>query len=195
MRSPVPAARLRALERLHAAGHRDRPLSVAPILPGITDGASGLDRLFAAARAAGAGDVTGSPLRLGPAAARARFLPHPRAGVPRLAAHRWHYSRAVAAPAEYGKALSAARIAALRVRYGFALKRMMSRRCNAPCLFHPPARQLGRQGDERCKAPDVSRRSSGRLTRFRERHAPPRGSRRDTREHDQPDRPGRAPER
>ena len=118
VRSPVPAARLRALERLHAAGIATG-LFIAPILPGITDGISGLDRLFAAARAAGAGYVMGSPLRLGPAA-RARFIPHLEQEFPRLAErYRRQYARAVAAPAEYRKAL-AARIAALRARYGFA---------------------------------------------------------------------------
>jgi DNA repair photolyase len=117
-RSPAPAARLRALERLHAAGIATA-LFIAPVLPGITDGHAALDRLFATARAAGAGYVMGSPLRLGPAA-RARFLPHIEREFPRLAErYRRHYARAVAAPEEYRLAL-AARIEALRVRYGFA---------------------------------------------------------------------------
>ena len=117
-RSPVPSARIRALERLGAAGI-PTGLFIAPVLPGITDGLEALDRLFAAARRAGAGYVMGSPLRLGPAA-RARFLPHLEREFPRLAArYRRHYARAVAAPAEYRRAL-AERIAALRARYGFA---------------------------------------------------------------------------
>jgi DNA repair photolyase len=90
----------------------------SPVLPGITDGLDALDRLFAAARRAGAGYVMGSPLRLGPAA-RARFLPHLEREFPRLAArYRRHYARAVAAPAEYRRAL-AERVGALRARYGF----------------------------------------------------------------------------
>ena len=70
----MPSARLRALERLSAGGIRTG-LYVAPILPGITDDLPGLERLFSAARAAGAGYIMGSPLRLG-AAAKARFFPH-----------------------------------------------------------------------------------------------------------------------
>jgi DNA repair photolyase len=113
----VPSARIRALERLGAAGI-PTGLFIAPVLPGITDGLDALDRLFAAARRAGAQYVMGSPLRLGPAA-RARFLPHLEREFPRLAArYRRHYARAVAAPAEYRRAL-AERIGALRARYGF----------------------------------------------------------------------------
>jgi DNA repair photolyase len=116
-RSPVPSARIRALERLGAAGI-PTGLFIAPVLPGITDGLDALDRLFAAARRAGAEYVMGSPLRLGPAA-RARFLPHLEREFPRLAArYRRHYARAVAAPAEYRRAL-ADRVGALRARYGF----------------------------------------------------------------------------
>src|SRR5688500_13725374 len=117
-RTPVPGARIRALERLHAAGI-PTGLYIAPVLPGITDGHPALERLFAAARAAGASYVMGSSLRLGPAA-RARFLPHLEREFPRLAErYRRHYARAVAAPARYRTAL-AARIEALRARYGFA---------------------------------------------------------------------------
>jgi DNA repair photolyase len=117
-RSPVPSARIRALERLGAAGI-PTGLFIAPVLPGITDGLDALDRLFAAARRAGAEYVMGSPLRLGPAA-RARFLPHLELEFPRLAArYRRHYARAVAAPAEYRQAL-AERVGALRARHGFA---------------------------------------------------------------------------
>ena len=66
-RSPVPSARIRALERLGAAGV-PTGLYIAPVLPGITDGLAALDRLFGAARAAGAEYVMVSSLRLGPAA-------------------------------------------------------------------------------------------------------------------------------
>ena len=117
-RSPVPSARLRALERLGAAGV-PTGLYIAPVLPGITDGLAALDRLFGAARAAGAEYVMVSSLRLGPAA-RARFLPHLEQEFPRLAQrYRRRYASADSAPEEYRKAL-AGRVAALRVRHGFA---------------------------------------------------------------------------
>src|SRR5439155_535164 len=52
-RSPMPAVRLRALERLANAGVRVG-LIVAPVLPGITDDLPHLEALFQAAREAGA---------------------------------------------------------------------------------------------------------------------------------------------
>src|SRR3989441_800577 len=72
-RSPLPAVRLRALERLTAAGIK-AGLVVAPVLPGITDGLAHLEALFGAAREAGARFVHAGPLRLYDAA-RERFLP------------------------------------------------------------------------------------------------------------------------
>lgn len=117
-RSPVPSARIRALERLGAAGV-PTGLYIAPVLPGISDGRAALDHLFAAARAAGAEHVMVSSLRLGPAA-RARFLPHLEQEFPRLAQrYRRRYASADSAPEEYRKAL-AGRVAALRARHGFA---------------------------------------------------------------------------
>lgn len=119
-RSPVPAARLRALQRLTEGGI-PTGLYVAPILPGITDDRSGLARLFAAAREAGAGYLMGSPLRLGPAA-RARFLPHLDREFPELSRrYRRHYAAAEAAPQAYRAALSA-RLDQLRVAYGFEVE-------------------------------------------------------------------------
>src|SRR5205085_2359521 len=56
-RSPMPAARLRALRRLTAAGIT-AGLIVAPVLPGITDDVPHLEALFQAAREAGARLVT-----------------------------------------------------------------------------------------------------------------------------------------
>ena len=48
-RSPMPAARLRALRKLTAAGV-NAGLIVAPVLPGITDDVPHLEALFRAAR-------------------------------------------------------------------------------------------------------------------------------------------------
>ena len=81
LRSPVPAARLRALRRLTEGGVH-AGLLVAPIIPGVTDDWAGLARLMEAAKEAGARYVVGSALRLGPAA-RHRFLPFLDPGVSR----------------------------------------------------------------------------------------------------------------
>src|SRR5258708_34721775 len=72
-RSPVPAARLRALRKLVDAGV-NAGLIIAPVLPGITDDLPHLDILFAAAKRAGARFIHAGPLRLYPAI-RDRFLP------------------------------------------------------------------------------------------------------------------------
>ena len=72
-RSPVPAARLRALGKLVDAGV-NAGLIIAPVLPGITDDVAQLDTLFAAAKRAGARFIHAGPLRLYPAI-RDRFLP------------------------------------------------------------------------------------------------------------------------
>ncbi len=63
--APPPASRLRAIERLSAAGV---PVSVflSPVLPGITDQAEQIEDVVRAAAEAGARDVWTSTLRLGP---------------------------------------------------------------------------------------------------------------------------------
>jgi DNA repair photolyase len=72
-RSPVPHVRLRAIRKLRdadiAAG-----INAAPVLPGITDSATQIDALMAAAADANAAFVRPSPIRL-PPAARETFLP------------------------------------------------------------------------------------------------------------------------
>jgi len=116
-RSPVPAARLRALRKLVDAGV-NAGLIVAPVLPGITDDIEHLDALFAAARAAGARFVHGGALRLY-AAVRDRFLPvlgeHFPDLVPR---YQRAYARQAGAPREYTRALSR-RLEKLRRKHGF----------------------------------------------------------------------------
>src|SRR5204862_6338341 len=64
-RSPMPAARLRAVSKLAAAG-LNVGLTVAPVLPGVTDDRRQLEALFRAAREAGARSVYACPLRLYP---------------------------------------------------------------------------------------------------------------------------------
>ena len=118
LRSPVPAARLRALRRLTQGGVY-AGLIVAPIIPGITDDWAGLARLMEAAKEAGARYVIGSALRLGPAARR-RFLPVLEREFPALyQRYRRHYAGSDMASRSYQDALTR-RLNALRQAYGFA---------------------------------------------------------------------------
>ena len=126
LRSPVPAARIRALARLSAAGIH-AGLLVAPILPGITDSRAGLDRLMGAAKEAGARYVVGSALRLGPAA-RHRFLPVLAREFPELAErYERHYARREGVSPAYQRALSE-RLHELQRRHGFPVDEGMKRR-------------------------------------------------------------------
>jgi DNA repair photolyase len=122
-RSPIPAARLRALKQLTDAGV-NAGLIVAPVLPGITDGVDHLDALFAAARRAGARFVHAGALRLYPAV-RDRFLPilaeHFPDLLPRYEAA---YKGKGAAPRDYAKAL-ARRVRTLQRKHGFTVNEGM----------------------------------------------------------------------
>jgi DNA repair photolyase len=118
LRSPVPAARLRALAKLSGAGI-NAGLMLAPVIPCVTDGRAALDALFLAAKEAGARHVVGSALRLGPAARR-RFLPHLAREFPELAErYARHYAGRQTADRAYREGLSH-RLRALRRKYGFA---------------------------------------------------------------------------
>jgi DNA repair photolyase len=126
LRSPVPAARLRALRRLTEAGIF-AGLIVAPIIPGITDDWAGLARLMEAAKEAGARYVIGSALRLGPAA-RHRFLPFLEREFPELyQRYRRHYGSSDMSSRSYQDAL-ARRLDALRQAFGFAGDEASNRR-------------------------------------------------------------------
>jgi DNA repair photolyase len=126
LRSPIPAARLRALRRLTAGGV-DAGLIIAPIIPGITDDWAGLARLMEAAKEAGAHYVIGSALRLGPAA-RQRFLPLLEREFPELyQRYRRHYATSDLASRSYQEALTR-RLNALRQAFGFAGDEASSRR-------------------------------------------------------------------
>ncbi len=117
VRSPTPAARLRALAKLVAAGV-NAGLIVAPVLPGITDDMSHLEALFQAAREAGAQFLHAGPLRLYPAI-RDRFLPLLDEHFPHLAArYRRAYATRSSAPRPYARALTR-RIRRLQARFGF----------------------------------------------------------------------------
>ena len=128
LRSPIPEARIRALGRLTDAGLY-AGLLVAPILPGITDGRAGLDRLLGAAKAAGARYVIGSALRLGPAA-RHRFLPHLAREFPELAErYRNHYGDREGVSREYQEALTR-RLDRLQRELGLPVDEERHRRAN-----------------------------------------------------------------
>jgi DNA repair photolyase len=126
LRSPVPAARLRALRRLTQAGV-NAGLLIAPIVPGITDDREGLGRLIGMAKEAGARYVSGAALRLGPAARR-RFLPYLTREFPLLAErYRRHYASSDNASPTYCKALGA-RLRELQRAHGFPQDNYMQRR-------------------------------------------------------------------
>ncbi|MGH7525923.1 MAG: radical SAM protein, partial [Gemmatimonadales bacterium] len=126
LRSPVPAARIRALRRLTGGGVHSG-LLIAPIVPGVTDDRDGLGLLMAAAKEAGARYVVGSALRLGPAA-RHRFLPHLTREFPELAErYRRHYDGSDSVSRDYQEALDR-RLRQLQRVHGFPLDEGMKRR-------------------------------------------------------------------
>jgi DNA repair photolyase len=123
VRSPTPAARLRALHKLTSADI-NAGLIVAPVLPGITDDVPHLEALFQAAREAGAQFVHAGPLRLY-AAVRERFLPVLDERFPHLARrYRRAYRRQSGAPRDYARAL-ATRVKTLQARFGFPVNEGM----------------------------------------------------------------------
>jgi DNA repair photolyase len=126
LRSPVPAARLRALRRLIEGGIH-AGLLVAPIIPGVTDDWPGLARLMEAAKEAGARYVVGSALRLGPAA-RHRFLPFLAREFPELAErYQRHYAGKDHVSQSYQDALTR-RLRLLQQAHGFPVDEGMRRR-------------------------------------------------------------------
>jgi DNA repair photolyase len=141
LRSPIPAARIRALARLSAAGIH-AGLLIAPIVPGVTDDRPGLGRLMAAAKEAGARYVVGSALRLGPAA-RHRFLPHLAREFPDLAErYRRHYGEREGVSREYQAALTR-RLDRLQREHGFPLEEERHRREQLEGRRAARAREVG----------------------------------------------------
>lgn len=130
--TPPPAQRLRAIERLRAAGI---PVSVflAPILPGLTDRPESLAAVIRAAAAHGASGVWPGVLRLGPGvkewflAFLGREFPH------LLASYRRGYATGANAPQAYQE------------RLGQRLERLLAQVTfppPPPVATDPPARQL-----------------------------------------------------
>jgi DNA repair photolyase len=90
-RAPTPEARLRAVERLAAAGI-EVGINIMPVLPGITDRPAMLDAVVERVAAAGASHVNACALRLR-ATARKRYLPFIESEFPALTgAYRAAYS-------------------------------------------------------------------------------------------------------
>jgi len=116
-RSPMPPVRLVALRKLRRAGI-PAGVMIAPVLPGITDGAPQLRALVAAAQEAGAAFVCASPLRLY-AGVRQRFLPVVAQAFPALLSR---YERAFDASGEIGREYRAAlekRVERIKAELGF----------------------------------------------------------------------------
>jgi DNA repair photolyase len=104
-RAPTPQARLRALERLSAAGI-DVGINIMPVLPGITDKPAMLDAVVRQVKAAGASHVNACALRL-QSAARKRYLPFIELEFPTLyRAYRSTYSSSYQVGDAYREGLS-----------------------------------------------------------------------------------------
>lgn len=102
-RTPVPAARLRAMRALADRGIRVGLLA-APILPGLTDDTNGLRALLTRAATSGARWARYGTLRMGPAT-RATLIPWLERHRPDLAArYRRHYGKEPAVSRQYAVA-------------------------------------------------------------------------------------------
>ncbi len=114
--APTPARRIATVAALRAAGIA-ADVYVMPILPRITGEGADLDRLFAAARAAGAGHVAATLLHLR-TIPRRRFFPFLAAEFPELLAwYRAAYRRSAFLRGPLRDEI-VARVRRLRARYG-----------------------------------------------------------------------------
>ncbi|MES2304742.1 MAG: radical SAM protein [Gemmatimonadota bacterium] len=105
-RTPIPAARLRAMRILADAGV-PVGLLLAPILPGLTDDREALHALLLAAKHAGASWAAGDPLRMG-RATRHTLMPWLERERPALAVrYRQHYELRNGVRRDYADALKA----------------------------------------------------------------------------------------
>jgi DNA repair photolyase len=111
-RAPTPESRLRAVERLAAAGI-DVGINIMPVLPGITDPPAMLGALVRRVAASGASHINACALRLR-VTARKRYLPFIEAEFPHLAAR---YRAAYAGSHQMGD------------RYREGLRRFLRERC------------------------------------------------------------------
>ncbi|MDP8987412.1 MAG: radical SAM protein [Actinomycetota bacterium] len=103
--TPHPRRRLEALARLRSAGVRCGVL-VAPVLPGLSDGAEQLDAVVAAAAEAGASSIAGGQVVYLKPGTREVFLAHLARTHPELVARYHHWYRGVYAPREVCRRVS-----------------------------------------------------------------------------------------
>lgn len=114
--TPAPAARLKLIERLSAAGAEVTVMAM-PLLPWLTDSEGQLEELMAALAGAGATSVMAGALHLRPGARQwyLQWIEQEHPGL--LGGYRQLYGRSSYAPASYRKALSRRSIAAAQ-RHG-----------------------------------------------------------------------------
>ncbi|HLH09186.1 MAG TPA: radical SAM protein [Terriglobales bacterium] len=116
-RAPRPDLRLDAITALHRAGIRTG-VSMAPILPGITDQPADIEALVRAARQAGASYIFGNPVFLKPCSA-AVFLPFLEKEFPHLLEnYRRRFADRAFLPNAYRKQIGQL-MTRLRLKYGF----------------------------------------------------------------------------
>jgi DNA repair photolyase len=132
-RAPTPESRLRAVERLAAAGI-DVGINIMPVLPGITDPPAMLDALVRRVAASGASHLNACALRLR-VTARKRYLPFIEAEFPQLAAR---YRAAFAGSHQMGD------------RYRDGLRRFLRERCGEYGITYgmPAMTEAGGDDDE-----------------------------------------------
>jgi len=135
--TPPPRQRLAIVRRLNEAGIPTGVL-VAPVLPGIIDGAAALDALAAAAAAHGARSFGASPLRLAPLV-KEHYLGFVAATFPDLLPRYERAFTGVNAPRPYQDGLEA-RVARVRARHGLVERqRRPAFAAIAPPPIPPPA--------------------------------------------------------
>ncbi len=115
--TPPPAQRLATLRRLSDAGI-PTGVSIAPILPGITDSAEAIEEVAAAARTYGATALWGGPLRLAPLVKEHYYGWIAAARPDLLDRYERAYRAGANAPRAYVSRIEE-RVAAARARHGF----------------------------------------------------------------------------
>lgn len=117
--TPKPIKRLKAMEKLAAAGVPTGVL-MAPILPGLSDTPEGMEAVVKAAADHGAQFLAPNILHLRPGS-REWYMPFVREAYPHLNPLYTHLYKGSYAPASYTEEVMAV-VDALRRRYGFASK-------------------------------------------------------------------------
>lgn len=146
-RAPTPEARVRAVERLAAAGI-DVGINIMPVLPGITDRPAMLDALVQRVARSGASHVNACALRLR-ATARRRYLPFIETEFPHLAAR---YRAAYAGGHQVGD------------RYRDGLRRFLRERCEAHGIQYGTPDDAGRARDGTARAGSAWQSATGEDT-------------------------------